>query len=276
MNNFKNKKIIFSFLVIFIALSISACSVNKNNDLDNNTNLESNSNSVEEGGNLNDQYQGLEIESSTEDFNTFLGEIKSNNSALDLAEKKIINLNKLDYIEAQKKDMINPENFKDLVGIYSRAIIKTSLGNIEVKFYNLESPKTVNNFMNLAQMEFYNGIKFHRVIKDFMIQVGDPLTKGDEVALYGTGDPGYKFADEFNNKKLVAGSLAMANSGKDTNGSQFFIVTAPTTPWLDGKHTNFAEVVSGMDVVKKIEASDTNMRDLPLEDIVILSVELLK
>ena len=203
MNNLRNKKILFSFLVIFIALSVSACSTNK-------------------------------------------------------------------------KDMINPENFNDLVSVYSGAIIKTNLGNIEVKFYNAESPKTVNNFMNLAQEKFYNGVKFHRVIKDFMIQTGDPLTKGDDVSMYGTGGPGYKFADEINNKKLVAGSLAMANSGKNTNGSQFFIVTAPATAWLDGNHTNFGEVVSGMDVVKKIEASNTNMRDLPLEDIVILSVELVK
>lgn len=174
------------------------------------------------------------------------------------------------------KYMVNPENFTDLVSQYSKAIIKTSVGNIEIKFYSKDSPKTVNNFLNLAQLGFYNGIKFHRVMEGFMIQVGDPLTKEDDTSRYGTGGPGYSFADEFNTHKIVTGSVAMANSGPNTNGSQFFIVTAESTPWLDGLHTNFAEVVSGMSVVKKIETTETNSRDLPLEDITILEVELLK
>lgn len=163
----------------------------------------------------------------------------------------------------------------DLFADYSGAIIKTSEGNIEVKFYP-ESPITVNNFMNLAKSGFYNNTKFHRVIKDFMIQGGDPLTKEDNTMVYGTGGPEYRFADEFNNHKLVAGSLAMANAGPGTNGSQFFIVTLDETPWLDGKHTNFGYVTKGMEVVKAIEGTETGSRDLPTKDIVVKSVELVK
>jgi len=164
---------------------------------------------------------------------------------------------------------------KDLFKDYSGAIIKTSEGNIEVKFYP-ESPITVNNFMNLAQEGFYNKTKFHRVMKDFMIQGGDPLTKETDTSVYGTGGPEYRFADEFNTHKLVAGSLAMANSGPNTNGSQFFIVTTAETPWLDGVHTNFGYVVDGMDVVRKIEGTDVNSRDLPVKDMVVSGIELVK
>ncbi len=179
-----------------------------------------------------------------------------------------------------KKTMTNEvrslEDQADLAKDYSSAIIKTNLGNITVKFYGDDSPVTVNNFLNLAQSGFYNETKFHRVIKDFMIQGGDPNSKTDNVATYGTGGPNYKFADEFNQHKLVAGSLAMANSGPNTNGSQFFIVTAPETSWLDGKHTNFGEVTEGMDVVKKIESVQTAAADRPVEPVVINSIELLK
>lgn len=166
-------------------------------------------------------------------------------------------------------------NQTDLFKDYSSAIIKTTKGDIEVKFYP-ESPITVNNFMNLAKSGFYNDTKFHRIIKDFMIQAGDPLTKGTDTSVYGTGGPDYRFADEFNNHKLVTGSLAMANAGPGTNGSQFFIVTTPETPWLDGKHTNFGEVTNGMDVVKEIEGTETGARDLPVKEIVIKSIELVK
>jgi cyclophilin family peptidyl-prolyl cis-trans isomerase len=178
--------------------------------------------------------------------------------------------------EDTNKNMIDPKNFSDLTKEYSQALIKTSAGDIQVKFYGSDSPFTVNNFLNLAKAGFYNGTRFHRVIKDFMIQGGDPLSKGDDSSVYGTGGPGYQFKDEFNTRKLVAGSLAMANSGPDTNGSQFFIVTLDATPRLDGKHTNFGEVVSGMDIVKKIEAAPVNSRDLPVEDIKIISIELMK
>jgi len=169
---------------------------------------------------------------------------------------------------------------EDLFAQYSQAIVKTSLGDITVKLYGEDSPVTVNNFLNLAKQGFYNGTKFHRVIKDFMIQGGDPLSKEADTSLWGTGGPGYKFGDEFNSHKLVAGSLAMANSGSNTNGSQFFIVTAASTPWLDGYHANFGQVVDGMDVVKKIEAVETVNPaihdDRPVKDVVINSIELLK
>jgi peptidyl-prolyl cis-trans isomerase B (cyclophilin B) len=170
----------------------------------------------------------------------------------------------------------NPEKFSDLVKDYKGAILKTTLGDIEVEFYSDVSPFTVNNFLNLAQMGFYDDTSFHRVIKDFMIQGGDPNSKDDNWDNDGQGNPGYKFADEFNKEKLVRGSLAMANSGPSTNGSQFFIVTAESTPWLDGKHTNFGKVIKGMDVVTKIEKLSVNENDHPTTDAKIESIELIK
>ena len=179
-------------------------------------------------------------------------------------------------LQTNEQTTMSIKNQVDLTKEYSQAVINTSLGKITVKFYTEESPVTVNNFLNLAQAGFYNNTKFHRVIKDFMIQGGDPNSKEAATRLYGIGGPGYKFADEINNRKLVAGSLAMANSGTNTNGSQFFIVTAPETPWLDGMHTNFGEVVSGMDVVHQIENVQTGERDIPTTPVVINSIQLLK
>ena len=161
-----------------------------------------------------------------------------------------------------------------LAAQYSEAVFKTNKGDITVEFYGQDSPKTVENFLKLANDGFYNGTKFHRVIADFMIQGGDPNSKGDNELTYGTGGPGYTFDDEFNTKPLVRGSLAMANAGPNTNGSQFFIVTAEATPWLDGRHTNFGQVTQGMNVVDAIEGTQTNNRDLPLDPIVIESIEL--
>ena len=178
----------------------------------------------------------------------------------------------VDKVSEQSKQMSET----NLVSQYSQAVLKTNLGNITVKFYGSESPKTVENFLKLAQTGFYDGVRFHRVMKDFMIQGGDPNSKDDDWSNDGIGGPGYKFEDEFNNHKLVAGSLAMANAGPNTNGSQFFIVTAKETPWLDGKHTNFGYVVDGMDVVKKIEALPTNQNDHPTTDATIESIELVK
>lgn len=172
--------------------------------------------------------------------------------------------------------MPDQDKFEDLVKEYSQAKIVTNQGDITVKFYGSDSPRTVNNFLNLAKLGYYNGTRFHRVIKDFMIQGGDPNTKNDDWSNHGMGGPAYRFADEFNAHKLVKGSLAMANSGPNTNGSQFFIVTATETPWLDGKHTNFGEVVSGMDIVDKIEAAKANQNDHPLEDMTVEKIELLK
>ncbi|MEI8361190.1 MAG: peptidylprolyl isomerase [bacterium] len=176
-----------------------------------------------------------------------------------------------------KKTLMPDQNtFEDLVGVYSGANLVTNLGTISVKFYGKDSPKTVNNFLNLAKLGFYDGTRFHRIIKDFMIQGGDPNSKSDDWSTHGMGGPNYRFADEFNSHKLVRGSLAMANSGPNTNGSQFFIVTAAETPWLDGRHTNFGEVTAGEEVMNKIENAKKNENDHPLEDITIEKIDLLK
>ena len=186
--------------------------------------------------------------------------------------EEIINANNITTMNTEN----SIDNQTDLVGQYSQAILKTNLGNIKVSFYGTDSPKTVNNFLNLAQQGFYNGTKFHRVIKDFMIQGGDPNSKSNDWSTHGTGGPSYRFADEFNSHPLIRGSLAMANAGPDTNGSQFFIVTATATPWLDGRHTNFGQVVDGLDIVSQIETTEVNQNDHPLTDITIDSIELLK
>ena len=152
-------------------------------------------------------------------------------------------------------------------------VIKTTMGDIGVELYTKDAPNTVANFVKLAKEGFYNGTKFHRVIQDFMIQGGDPLTKDNSKKdLWGTGGPGYKFNDEINAHLLLQGSIAMANSGANTNGSQFFIVTAKSTPWLDGQHTNFGQVVSGMDIVMNIEKVQTDSSDRPLADIIVNSI----
>ena len=164
---------------------------------------------------------------------------------------------------------------KDLASkttITNGVIIKTNFGNIELSFFSDKAPITVGNFIKLSEAGFYNGTLFHRVIKDFMIQGGDPLSKQSDWTLHGTGGPGYSFKDEINDEKLVRGIIAMANAGPNTNGSQFFIVTAEQTPWLDGKHTVFGRVVSGMDVVDKISLAEVNEQNHPLQDIVIEQV----
>jgi len=155
----------------------------------------------------------------------------------------------------------------------AQIVISTNLGDITLEVYPKKAPKTVDNFITLATRGFYDGTRFHRVIKDFMIQGGDPLSKSIAYKdRWGTGGPGYKFEDEFNDEKVVRGAIAMANAGPDTNGSQFFIVTTPAAPWLDGKHTVFGKVISGMDIVDKIEALPTDANDRPLEDAIVQSV----
>ncbi len=149
----------------------------------------------------------------------------------------------------------------------TQATLHTSEGPIEIELFPGEAPKTVANFTKLAGEGFYDGLIFHRVIPDFMIQGGCP--EG-----IGTGGPGYQFEDEFNDHKVVKGALAMANSGPNTNGSQFFIVTAPATPWLDGKHTVFGQVTSGQDVVDRISLVDRDGRDRPTTPVTIDRVEL--
>jgi len=152
----------------------------------------------------------------------------------------------------------------------------TSEGEITLEMYPEKAPKTVSNFVELAKQGFFDGTKFHRVINDFMIQGGDPLSKEESQRPYwGTGGPGYSFEDEQNDLALVSGVIAMANSGPNTNGSQFFIITAEATPWLQGKHTGFGKVVSGLDIVEIIEKTKVGPTDQPLEDIEINSVEIL-
>src|ERR671917_2275554 len=147
------------------------------------------------------------------------------------------------------------------------ATMRTSEGEITLELFDEDAPQTVGNFKKLAGDGFYDGVIFHRVIRDFMIQGGDPTGTG-------TGGPGYTFEDEFNQNKIVRGALAMANAGPNTNGSQFFIVTTEAAPWLDGKHTVFGRVVSGMETVDAIEGSETDGRDKPVDDAVIERVEL--
>jgi len=156
---------------------------------------------------------------------------------------------------------------------HSSAVVKTNFGDITIEFFDRKAPKTVANFLNLAGSGFYDGTAFHRVIPDFMIQGGDPLSKGTDWSDDGAGGPGYAFEDEINQHKLVRGTIAMANAGPNTNGSQFFIVTAEATPWLDGKHTVFGRVVSGMEVVETIENLPRNPNDHPLQAALINSVE---
>jgi len=177
----------------------------------------------------------------------------------------IINFNRTNTAEKTAKEM-------------TKATLNTSMGDITIEFFDKEAPKTVANFVKLAKEGFYDGVKFHRVIKGFMIQGGDPLTKDDsKMAFWGTGGPGYSFPDELGsvnkNNRNDEGTISMANSGKDTNGSQFFINVAPNN-FLDTKHVVFGKVVSGMDVVKKIENVPTNgdPYNRPLTAVVINSV----
>jgi peptidyl-prolyl cis-trans isomerase B (cyclophilin B) len=147
------------------------------------------------------------------------------------------------------------------------ATLHTNAGPVTVELFDDDAPKTVANFTKLAEDGFYDGLIFHRVIRDFMIQGGCPEGTG-------TGGPGYTFEDEINDHKIVRGALAMANAGPNTNGSQFFIVTTDAAPWLDGKHTVFGQVTDGMDVVDAIEATPTGAGDRPVEPQVIERVEI--
>ena len=149
----------------------------------------------------------------------------------------------------------------------STATMNTNQGAIELELFEQDAPKTVENFRTLAADGFYDGVIFHRVIRDFMIQGGDPDGTG-------MGGPGYTFEDEINDHKIVRGALAMANAGPNTNGSQFFIVTTGAAPWLDGKHTVFGQVTGGMEIVDAIEALPTGAGDRPLEPPRIESIAL--
>jgi cyclophilin family peptidyl-prolyl cis-trans isomerase len=147
----------------------------------------------------------------------------------------------------------------------TNATMETNHGSIRLELFDEDAPKTVDNFTKLARDGFYNGVIFHRIIPDFMIQGGDPTGTG-------SGGPGYQFEDEFNENRVERGALAMANAGPNTNGSQFFIVTAEACPWLDGKHTVFGRVVSGMEVVDAIERVETAANDRPVNEVRIESI----
>ena len=149
----------------------------------------------------------------------------------------------------------------------SQATMNTTKGAITFELFDEDAPKTVENFRKLSSEGFYDGLTFHRVIKDFMIQGGCPQGTG-------TGGPGYTFEDEINQHKVERGALAMANAGPDTNGSQFFIVTAESCPWLDGKHTVFGHATAGMDVVDRLEGVATDDSDRPTEPVAIASIDL--
>jgi cyclophilin family peptidyl-prolyl cis-trans isomerase len=149
----------------------------------------------------------------------------------------------------------------------SAAALRTTEGVIVLELFDKDAPETVANFRKLASEGFYDGLTFHRIIRDFMVQAGCPAGNG-------TGGPGYEFDDEINDHKIVRGTLAMANAGPNTNGSQFFIVTADETPWLDGKHTVFGKVVDGEDVLDRLNQMPTAGADKPVTPVYISSVDL--
>jgi cyclophilin family peptidyl-prolyl cis-trans isomerase len=152
--------------------------------------------------------------------------------------------------------------------------LKTNMGDMTIQLDRAHAPKTVENFITLAQKGFYDGVRFHRVIKGFMIQTGDPNSKDtSKKQIWGTGGPGYSFADELTgNEKYPQGTVAMANAGPNTNGSQFFIVTANPAAQLTPDYTVFGKITKGMDVALKIENVKTEMPDRPIDDVIIQKV----
>lgn len=171
--------------------------------------------------------------------------------------------------------VVNNNKEEKMENTNSVATITTNLGVIKIELFTNKAPNTVANFVKLSNEGLYNNTKFHRIIKDFMIQGGDPLSKDDaQINRWGTGGPGYVFNDEQNDVALVNGVIAMANAGPNTNGSQFFIITAEATPWLQGKHTGFGKVIEGLDIVEKIGNVETGAQDRPVEAVVLQSVEI--
>lgn len=177
------------------------------------------------------------------------------------------------FVVRGDKEPITSLNEEKVTQNIMTATLHTNEGDITIEFFSEQAPNTVANFMKLGKEGFYDGIKFHRIIKGFMIQGGDPLTKDDsKKALWGTGGPGYKFADELGAaNRNDPGTIAMANSGPNTNGSQFFINVAANN-FLDDKHTVFGKVVAGLEVVANIENTPTDSSDRPLSPVVINSI----
>lgn len=205
--------------------------------------------------------------------NTNLPQVKVDGQATSTEE---IRKTSASLIKNSKDIKSNSTTTMELPEKITSATITTNKGVIEITFAS-DTPKTVENFAKLAISGFYDGTRFHRVIRDFMIQAGDPLSK--DVALknrWGTGGPGYTFNDEVHpNDLFIQGTLAMANAGPNTNGSQFFIVTAVAgTPWLTGKHTIFGHVTKGLDVVLRIGDMQTDGTDKPLQDVVVEKIDI--
>ena len=175
-----------------------------------------------------------------------------------------------------KEDIIISDNNVTPSDTNMTAIMKTSLGEIKLELFSANASKTVENFVKLAKQGFYDNTRFHRVIKEFMIQGGDPLSKDTSIKdKWGTGGPGYAFEDEIHsNNHNIASTIAMANAGPNTNGSQFFINTN-NNDFLDTKHTVFGKVIQGMDIVREIENTATEGPDRPINDIVIKSIEII-
>ncbi len=232
------KNVIFLAVFIFAAYQVHIALENKNIGSDNVVGTDSNNNNSQESSSQARLADGQETGANEDMQEDFTESIESTNNTDD------------DLQESSTQEY----------GANRVAVIETSKGNIKLELFTNDAPKTVENFMKLTNENFYDGIKFHRVISDFMIQTGDPLSKDDNPANDGTGGPGYSFEDEINSHKVEVGSLAMANSGPNTNGSQFFIVTEKSQPHLDGKHTVFGKVIEGMDIVKSIEQGDVMSR----------------
>ena len=271
------KKIILGLAIFAVMLSVSACA----KQADNSSGAADNNVTNSGDNNVNNSVNNSIIPSSATtpaQNNLINNSVAASATAAPVASSTP----PAEKITTNITTMKTPDQQPDLTKQYSQAVIKTNYGDFTVKFYASDAPLTVNNFLNLAQAGFYNGTKFHRLIKGFMIQGGDPLTKGSDTSAYGTGGPGYQFKDEVNNLSLAEGSLAMANSGPNTNGSQFFIVTSLAELHLQGYYTNFGKVVSGLDIVHKIENvpvvanPSTGESSFPTQDVIINSIELLK
>jgi cyclophilin family peptidyl-prolyl cis-trans isomerase len=256
------KKIIYLLVIISFPVILSACSSKQaDNDKAISNPITNPGGYTQDMVNLNKNMQ-KNIKNSTNKENA------KTSQALDDA----------DVAKEQSQTVINSNIPTDLASKYPYAVIHTNLGDIKVKMKEVNTPLAVNNFLNLAQKGFYNGTKFHRVIKGFMIQGGDPNSKNESAKdTWGMGGPGYKFKDELTGtEKYTQGTLAMANSGANTNGSQFFIVTASPSVALQPNYTIFGHVVAGMDTALKIENVPIGENDRPLQDVIIKAIEPLK
>lgn len=256
------KYFLFSLLAI-AAITLSACGTTTK---DNTTALD------EEGASTNSNTEVTSTSGETGNENVDKDKLKQELSGISGTDETTSSAS-----GTKTNTMMNVDQskFENLTAKYSQATFNTNQGNFTIKFYNEKAPLTVNNFLNLANIGYYNGVKFHRVIANFMIQGGDQYTKDDSMmSRWGTGGPGYSINDEFGaglTNKI--GTISMANAGANTGGSQFFINVADNS-YLDGKHAVFGEVVEGMDVVNKISQTSVDANDRPETPVVINSITL--